>query len=989
MRKRGTIVLALLVWLAAAGELCAQGTRKDDIVLNRFGQPVAGANVTVCTSGATGTPCSPLASIYSDVGLTQPLANPMTTDGQGNYHFYAAPARYKIQISGAGTTTTTIPDVLLAADPTSPSYQSLSVAQNISALSLNLSGNLAVTGNVNSTTSVSAPQTGNTAPVEIGPAWYPGTASGLAPSPLLAPAVVLESASGGTIAAGTYYCVETYGNRNGETLASPQKQIVVAAGATNQINVSTNNDKQHFFGTYKMRVYCGTVSGGPYFLQTPKTVSYTAVNNGLSRTSNVDTVTFAAATGLARNQQITVAGDAGCGTSFAGTYRITASSVDSKTFTFPQTAGNDAACGGAAITVSYPLAIDTNWAYAVDGGGFEVIFTAIVGAGSNPPVTNTATIDPIQVAVNAARLPTGAVTRQGSVLLGGGNYTLTTPLILGFSAPAVVGQAPTVKNEGGGSGTTILCPWNDYNTGCVMIMGNLIDMENLFILAQAGATAGILITPGFSDFNGIYTNGVNVQADGTNAQACGIRIFRVATLDQGQFNNMAINSGGRGGLCGSNSSLSPISINYGRINAGSVIGSSFFIYDGGPTDWARGVNFGGFTSAMGLDIYNVDGEQNSGPAIDLVNVGDVTIRSFTNSDAVGMPAGTLASALAMSNDFFGGGGHVYLGTATVLFASANASATINFATGSAAPVFKCDGAAVEGSSFSGAAVGIALNNTAGSVYIVNCPLLSINPTSATSRITGISILGGTNNTFAFVPVPSSAVFADAMNAATGPLKTYEAKNSANSRTWSLSGNVYDLFNSDGTTELIRQNSGSLGNFSFLGTLGFMGITPGNNFIMTGTPSAPRTITWPDNSGTVAELNVAQTWTQTQTFSGVGLSGDTSFSASPRPPLNAFFPGALTSTWTGLTFTPDKAITVTRFQAQAKTAPAGCTTNAVIRLTDGTTPVNLTVSSASPDSGAISQNYAAGAVLTVSISTAASGCTTSPADINVTVQYRMQ
>ena len=103
----------------------------------------------------------------------------------------------------------------------------------------------------------------------------------------------------------------------------------------------------------------------------------------------------------------------------------------------------------------------------------------------------------------------------------------------------------------------------------------------------------------------------------------------------------------------------------------------------------------------------------------------------------------------------------------------------------------------------------------------------------------------------------------------------------------------------------------------------------------------------------------------------------------------FLPGALTSTWTGSTWTLDKAITVTRVEAQAKTAPAGCTTNAVVRLTDGTTPVNVTLSAAANSSGAITQNYAGGAALTIAVSTAAAGCTTSPADVNVTVQYKMQ
>lgn len=42
--------------------------------------------------------------------------------------------------------------------------------------------------------------------------------------------------------------------------------------------------------------------------------------------------------------------------------------------------------------------------------------------------------------------------------------------------------------------------------------------------------------------------------------------------------------------------------------------------------------------------------------------------------------------------------------------------------------------------------------------------------------------------------------------------------------------------------------------------------------------------------------------------------------------------------------------------------------------------NVTVSAAN-DSGAITQNYSASASLTVSVQIAASGCTTSPADVN--------
>ena len=140
---------------------------------------------------------------------------------------------------------------------------------------------------------------------------------------------------------------------------------------------------------------------------------------------------------------------------------------------------------------------------------------------------------------------------------------------------------------------------------------------------------------------------------------------------------------------------------------------------------------------------------------------------------------------------------------------------------------------------------------------------------------------------------------------------------------------------------------------------------------------------------LAHLDAEQDWTKPQHFTqGLALGTET-LSASPRGEQSVFLPGALTSTWTGSTWTLDKAVSVTRVQVQVKTAPSGCATNASVRLTDGTSPVNLTVSAAANDSGPITQNYAAGASLTIAVQTAAAGCTTSPADANVIVQYRMQ
>ena len=138
--------LAAIALMAYGADALAQGSRKDDVVFNAQGRPLAGATVRVCTSAATGQPCSPLASVYSDAALTQALANPLSTDGLGNYTFYAAPGRYEIEISGPSITTKQLPNVILPSDPTAPTFTTVTTTSGISAFSLSLTGNLTVNG---------------------------------------------------------------------------------------------------------------------------------------------------------------------------------------------------------------------------------------------------------------------------------------------------------------------------------------------------------------------------------------------------------------------------------------------------------------------------------------------------------------------------------------------------------------------------------------------------------------------------------------------------------------------------------------------------------------------------------------------------------------------------------------------------------------------------------------------------------------------------
>jgi hypothetical protein len=74
------------------------------------GAPVANASVQVNLQ-STGLP----ATIYSDNGVTV-TANPLTTDTNGAFSFYAADGRYQLVISGTNIQTTTVSDILLV-DP--------------------------------------------------------------------------------------------------------------------------------------------------------------------------------------------------------------------------------------------------------------------------------------------------------------------------------------------------------------------------------------------------------------------------------------------------------------------------------------------------------------------------------------------------------------------------------------------------------------------------------------------------------------------------------------------------------------------------------------------------------------------------------------------------------------------------------------------------------------------------------------------------------
>ena len=81
--------------------------RMNTIASATTGLPIAAASVQVNVY-----PGGTAATIYSDNGVTQ-ATNPLTTDANGQYSYYAADGHYQEVISGPNITTQTINDVIL------------------------------------------------------------------------------------------------------------------------------------------------------------------------------------------------------------------------------------------------------------------------------------------------------------------------------------------------------------------------------------------------------------------------------------------------------------------------------------------------------------------------------------------------------------------------------------------------------------------------------------------------------------------------------------------------------------------------------------------------------------------------------------------------------------------------------------------------------------------------------------------------------------
>ena len=335
--------LLLAGWLAPC--VYAQGSRKDDVVINPQGRPLAGATVRVCAATATGQPCSPLANIYSNSAMTQSLANPLTTDSLGNYFFYAPPGRYMVEVSGPGITTKQFPDVILPSDPSNPSFTSLSTTSGISAFSLTLAGNLTVTGSA----AIGGTLTVNGLPVAVS---SPASNAIQYVSP--AGNDANDGLSWGTSKRTPYAAVTGLPNGNPNTFTAGSGIVFITEGTSTSIAI-----------------------GGPLLSLSILGPSDPHWSNSIStaaRSAGTVTLTFAGNHNYSTGQSISVYGVSGGSTSFNGTFTV-ASTPNTTTLTYVQSGATETA------TSATGSVLPTGWLR--ESGALS-----LVGYGSTSPSNN-------------------------------------------------------------------------------------------------------------------------------------------------------------------------------------------------------------------------------------------------------------------------------------------------------------------------------------------------------------------------------------------------------------------------------------------------------------------------------------------------------------------------------------------------------------------------------------------------------------------------
>ena len=481
-------------------------------------------------------------------------------------------------------------------------------------------------------TGVNAPQNTQLPPYQVGPDWYAGTASGLCPVPA-APTVSTESAisvTGNFDSSTTYYVVVTGLDRNGETTKSAETSYKPASGSTNTALVKLSG-YSYRAGCYAYRTYIGTSSGGPYYLASAYTSPASSISSWSCTTTKLCTVTTSAGHGFLPGEYVTISGatTGGSATTINGSFTLVAQQGSSPTtfFFFRSSATSDSASAGGTATVTLGFGSDAT-AHMAPG---DMIISTVPVSGTQPPSSNTAKIDAIQVALNATCNYAAGTCANGELIVPQGSLTLTTPLIVSNQ------QTVTGVNTANAKGKSqLLCPWADPNLGCVMRLGgaNGVRIQNLDIQSSGN---GLMITgqgAAYAGSNNFFMNN-NITANSTSGTYSAV-IYRTGVWYEEHWTGNLL-TGDLACVLMQGISGGFYFYSKGRWQAANLSAQGLFTNGllgySAVTDPDRGQNRGGFSNGASMvEVSDLILEVSTGVAMDCINLG-CKFRNFQTADS--------------------------------------------------------------------------------------------------------------------------------------------------------------------------------------------------------------------------------------------------------------------------------------------------------------------------------------------------------------------
>ncbi len=359
-------------------------------------------------------------------------------------------------------------------------------------------------------------------------------------------------------------------------------------------------------------------------------------------------------------------------------------------------------------------------------GSFGARFNSLAFSGATPPSSNSASIDPLQVALNNTMRQSDFLLAGGTLFVGSNGtqygYVLTTPLIVSRYA-RIVGTSH-IGTHGDAQGR-IIANFADAKLAGVMQFGGFVSFENIDIYSTGNALM-LLSGVGFQGHSySLINNSIRSNTSGGTYSA--IKLV-------GLFYNIhALNNyvrGDKAGLQWVNGAGGEVHFQGGRwdINKSAIVNTT------GWTDPDNGANDAGFQNAINLiNLKDILFEQGTTTLIDGVNMG---IRMERVQFADPALVGGTDSIFKMGSDAFGFGSKWTI-VDSLMPNSSNARVGLNVVSNtSQAPPLEVTNSSTGAGSSTGTLQALDMNNKIMFVSLTNA-VVNFNPTATSYTVINV------------------------------------------------------------------------------------------------------------------------------------------------------------------------------------------------------------------------------------------------------------